>query len=64
MFLPHVSFTGMPRRSLLHFAGLAISAPAWSFASASLSTGASAGGVSEKSQPPDGFPTQPPDLVR
>ena len=64
MFLSRISLTTMPRRSLLHFAGLAISAPAWSFASDPSQTGASAGTIQEGSQLPDTFPTQPPELAR
>ena len=63
MFLPSPFFSNLPRRSLLQFAGLAISAPAWSFATVTPVTAKSAG-TSERSPLSDAFPTQPPDLVR
>lgn len=59
MFLPRPFFPNMPRRSLLQFAGMAITAPAWPFAAVTPSAGAF-----QKSPLGDTFPTQPPDLVR
>ncbi|HET6205726.1 MAG TPA: hypothetical protein VFD98_02885 [Terracidiphilus sp.] len=52
-----------PRRSFLQFAGLALSVPAWSFASREdRPSGAAA--VPEKPSLYNGFPTQPPELVQ
>lgn len=52
-----------PRRSFLQFAGLALSVPAWSFASREdRPSGAAA--VPEKPALYNGFPTQPPELVQ
>src|SRR5579863_3388200 len=62
MFLPQLTFKSLPRRSLLQFAGLAVSAPAWSFASTA--DRGSAGGDAEKSPLGSTFPTQAPELVQ
>lgn len=62
MFFPQLTFRSMPRRSLLQFAGLAVSAPAWSFASTVNRD--PAGADAEKSPVGTSFPTQPPDLVQ
>lgn len=62
MFLPQLSLRSMPRRSLLQFAGLAVSAPAWSLASTVNRD--SAGGDAGKSPVGSTFPTQPPELVQ
>src|SRR5579863_2185267 len=62
MFLPQLTFKSLPRRSLLQFAGLAVSAPAWSFASTA--DRGSAGGDAEKSPLGGTFPTQAPELVQ
>jgi len=64
MFLPQASFTRWPRRRVLQFAGLAVSAPAWSFAGDVPSSTEHAGSAVNRSPLSDGFPTQPPELAR
>ena len=61
----HLSFPVWPRRSFLQAAGLALSAPAWAFASPAERPAAnSAAATADKPAIEAGFPTQPPELAR
>ena len=64
MFLSSMQLGIPSRRSLLQFAGLALSAPSLSFAAISPSSAGSSAPSPEKSPLSDSFPTQSPDLVR
>ena len=65
MRLSHLPFLSLPRRSLLQFAGVALSAPAWSLAAiVDQPSPGSTAGTSAKSRLGETFPTQPPELAR
>lgn len=57
--------TGLPRRSFLQLAGLAVSAPAWAYCSGMEQAGSSAANAAPtKPKLDEGFPTQPASLAR
>lgn len=65
MRLSQLPFLSVPRRSLLQFAGFALSAPAWSLAAiADQPAPGSATGTPGKSRLGECFPTQAPELAR
>jgi hypothetical protein len=59
-----VFFPAWPRRSFLHAAGLALSAPAWAFASPGDRPAANSSAAADLPVIEAGFPTQPAELAR
>ena len=64
MLFPQRSFRNWPRRSLLQFAGLALSTPSWPLASTLDQPSAGTAALINKSPLGEAFPTQPPELAR
>jgi hypothetical protein len=64
MHFSHLSFLTLPRRSLLQFAGFALSAPSWSLAAIVDQPSPGSAAATGKFRLGESFPTQAPELAR